>query len=156
MTGKPEAARTAGADMSKHFQEDGISFDYPEGWRLEREEAEDGWTVSVQSPGTAFLTVTFDAQMPDTRAVAEIVLEALRSDYPNLEARPRVEALGGQMAVGHDIDFFSFDLTNTCWTRSLYTDSGTLLVLAQTNDLELEEYEPVLRAICASLKVEGD
>jgi hypothetical protein len=156
MTASPAAASAAGADMSKHYQEDGVSFDYPAAWRLEREEAEDGWTVSVQSPGTAFLTVTLDAQMPGTEEVAEAVLEALRSDYPNLEARPRIETLAGQMAVGHDIEFFSFDLTNTCWTRTLYTDTGTLLVLAQTNDLELEEYEPVLRAICASLKVEGE
>jgi hypothetical protein len=140
--------------VSKHFQEDGVSFDYPEGWRLEREEAADGWTVSVQSPGTAFLTIALDNHMPGTEEVAETVLDALRSDYPNLEAKPRVDTLAGQMAVGHDIAFFSFDLTNTCWTRTLYTDTGTLLVLAQTSDLELEEYEPILRAICASLKVE--
>jgi hypothetical protein len=139
--------------MKKH-KEAGVSFDYPENWRLEREEADDGWTVSLQSPGTAFLTVTLDAQMPGTAEVAETVLEALRSDYPNLEARPCVDTLAGQMAVGHDIAFFSFDLTNTCWTRTLHTDTGTLLVLAQTNDLELEKYEPVLQAICASLKVE--
>jgi hypothetical protein len=140
--------------VSKHFHEDGVSFDYPEGWRLEREKAADGWTVSVQSPGTAFLTIALDNHMPGTEEVAETVLDALRSDYPNLEAKPRVDTLAGQMAVGHDIAFFSFDLTNTCWTRSLYTDTGTLLVLAQTSDLELEEYEPILRAICASLKVE--
>ena len=36
------------------------------------------------------------------------------------------------------------------------TDAGTVLVLCQTNDLELEEYEPVLRAICASLRVEEE
>jgi hypothetical protein len=142
--------------MSKHFEEDGVSFDYPEGWQLEREGAENGWTVAVQSPGTAFLTVTLDGSMPATEEVAETVLEALRSDYPGLEASPRVETLAGQMAVGHDVQFFSFDLTNTCWTRSLYTEAGTVLVLCQTNDLELDEYEPVLRAICASLRVEGE
>ena len=60
------------------------------------------------------------------------------------------------MAVGHDIHFFSFDLTNTCWTRSLYSDAGTLLVMCQANDLELEDYEPVMRAICSSLQVEQD
>ena len=60
------------------------------------------------------------------------------------------------MAVGHDIQFFSLDLTNTCWTRSIDSAIGTLLVLCQSNDLELEEYEPVLRAICASLTVEEE
>jgi hypothetical protein len=140
--------------MSKHFAEDGVSFSYPDNWRLEREEADNGWTVSLQSPGTAFLTVTFDADMPDTQEMAEAALEALREEYPTLEASSHIDTLAGQMAVGHDIEFFSFDLTNTCWTRSLYADAGTLLVLCQTNDLELDEYGPVLRTICASLKVE--
>jgi hypothetical protein len=142
--------------MSKHFREDGVSFAYPEGWRLEREENENGWTVALQSPGTAFLTVTYDGTMPATEEVAEAVLEALRSDYPVLDAQPRIETLAGQMAVGHDIQFFSLDLTNTCWTRSFYSDRGTLLVLCQSNDLELDEYEPLLRAVCASLEVEGE
>jgi hypothetical protein len=58
--------------------------------------------------------------------------------------------------VGHDIRFFSLDLTNTCWTRSFYSARGTVLVLCQTNDLELETNEPVLRAICASLEVDDE
>lgn len=139
--------------MTRHFAEDGVSFAFPETWRLEREDADSGWTVLLQSPGTAFLTVTLDSSMPSTEDMAASALEALRSEYPGLEAEPRIDSLAGQMAVGHDIEFFSFDLTNTCWTRSLYADAGTLLVLAQTNDLELEEYEPVLRAICTSLRV---
>jgi hypothetical protein len=142
--------------MSKQFQEDGISVAYPDDWTLEREEADNGWTVAVQSPGTAFLSVTCDGDRPAPEEVAATVLEALRSDYPGLEARPAVETLAGQMAVGHDVEFFSLDLTNTCWTRSFHSDVGTVLVLCQTSDLELEEYEPVLRAICASLKVEEE
>ena len=142
--------------MSKQFREGGVSFRYPENWRLEREESETGWTVSLQSPQTTFVVVSCDGSMPSAEDVAQITLEALQSEYPNLEADPAVETLAGQMAVGHDIQFISFDLTNTCWTRSLYTDSGTLLVLCQANDLELEEYEPVMRAICSSLEVEQD
>jgi hypothetical protein len=142
--------------MSKHFREDGISFRYPENWKLEREEGEGGWTVLLQSPGTAFLTLTCETGMPSREEVAEATLEALRADYPGLEATPRVDTLAGQMAVGYDIEFFSLDLTNTCWTRSLDSAAGTLLVLCQVNDLELEQYGPVLRAICASLRVEEE
>ena len=50
--------------------------------------------------------------------------------------------------------FFSLDLTNTCWTRCFYSNVGTVLVLAQSSDLDLDDYEPALRAICASLRVE--
>ncbi len=142
--------------MSRQFKEGGVSFSYPDNWRLEREESDAGWTVSLQSPQTAFVIVACDGNMPSAEDVAQTTLEALQSEYPGLEADPAVDTLAGQMAVGHDIHFFSFDLTNTCWTRSLYSDSGTLLVMCQANDLELEEYEPVMRAICSSLQVEQD
>ena len=138
--------------MSAVFEREGISFRYPETWRLEREQSEGGWTVLLQSPGTAFLTLTCDESMPAPEEMAEAALEALREDYDTLEAEEAVESLAGQMAVGHDIQFISLDLTNSCWTRSFYSDAGTVLVLCQANDLELEDYGPVLRAVCASLR----
>jgi hypothetical protein len=138
------------------FEENGVSFQYPENWKLEREDNEEGWTVLVQSPDTAFLMVCLREDMPPAEELSETALEALREDYPQLEAEERVDSLAGQMAVGHNVRFFSLDLTNTCWTRSLYTAQGTVLVMCQTNDLELEKNEPVLRAICASLRVEEE
>src|SRR5262249_46609997 len=123
-------------------------------WRLEREDNETGWTVSLQSPGTAFLTLSLDEEMPSADQMVETALAALREDYPDLEADECVDSLAGQPAVGHDIQFFSLDLTNTCWTRSFYTPRGTVLVLCQANDLESETHVQVLRAICASLEVD--
>jgi len=142
--------------MSLTFEEDGIRFQYPENWRLEREDNETGWTVTVQSPDTAFILLSFDADMPEPEQVAQTALEALREEYPNLEADACEETVAGQPAVGHDIQFFSLDLTNTCWTRSFMSARGTVLVMWEVNDLELEATEPVLRAITASLEVEED
>src|SRR5207248_1477190 len=105
---------------------------------------------------TAFLTLTFDENMPAAEEMAGAALAALREEYPGLEAEDRVETLAGQVAVGHDVNFISLDLTNTAWTRSFHTDLGTVLVLCQTSDLELGEYGPVLRAVCASLRVADD
>jgi hypothetical protein len=140
--------------MSAFYEEDGICFSYPSNWTLEREESESGWTILLQSPGTAFVTITLDSDMPPVEQVAQETLDTLRGDYPDLEAEAVVETLAGQMAIGHDIQFFSLDLTNTCYTRSFYCDMGTVLVLSQTNDLELEEIEPIFRAIWGSLTVE--
>lgn len=142
--------------MSAHFDDTGISFDYPENWRLEREETGEGWTVSVHSPDTAFLMICLREDLPTTDELADTALEALREEYPELEADDHVDRLAGLPAVGHDIRFFSFDLTNTCWTRSFCTGRGTMLLMCQASDLELETNEPVLRAICASLKVVED
>jgi len=142
--------------MALTFQEDGLTFQYPENWRLERNDNETGWTVSLESPETAFFMITFDGDMPDAEAMAETALAALKEEYPGLEADPCLDSVAGQPAFGHEIRFFSFDLTNTCWTRSFYCGGGTVLVLWQANDLELEHIEPVLKAICASFKVEED
>jgi hypothetical protein len=142
--------------MVATFDQDGIHFRYPENWRLECEDNEEGWTASVQSPETAFLMVCYREDQPDPSDVAKTALDALKEEYEELEADDCVDSLAGQPAVGHDIRFFSLDLTNTCWTRSFYSPRGTVLVMAQVNDLELEKNEPILRAICASLALEED
>ena len=140
--------------MAALFEHDGIRFQYPETWRLEREDTASGWTASVQSPGTGFLLLSVDHDMPDVDQVAQTVLTALRDEYDDVEADDKVETIAGQPAVGHDIRFFSFDLTNSCWTRSFYGGDATVLLMWQVNDLELEESEPVLRAICASVQID--
>jgi hypothetical protein len=138
----------------KTFQEDGVTFSYPDTWRLDREETENGWTALVQSPETAFVVVSYDPNMPTPAEMADTALEALREEYSDLESEPKVETLAGQPAVGYEVRFFSLDLTNTCWLRSFYADAGTVLVMCQCTDIELAQNELVLRAICASLRVE--
>jgi hypothetical protein len=142
--------------MSARFESDGVGFLYPENWDFNRVETESGWTVSVQSPETAFLMVSYDAEMPDAELMADTALDALRSEYPGRADEPAVEPFAGQRAVGHDVRFFSLDLTNTCWMRSFYSGTGTVLVFWQANDLELDRVGPVLRAICASLTVDEE
>jgi hypothetical protein len=78
----------------------------------------------------------------------------LRADYPDLEADDAVESLAGQPALGHNIRFFSLDLTNTCCTRVFYSDTGTVLLMWQAADLEWDLVEPVFKAIRVSLRVE--
>lgn len=145
-----------GVIMVALFEETGIRVRYPENWRLERADHENGWTVTLQSPDSAFLMLSVNEEMPSIDQVAETALSALREDYPELEADDCIDSLAGQPAVGHDIRFFSLDLTNTCWTRCFYSSQGTVLVLCQVNDLDLDQYEPILRAICASLEIEDE
>ena len=141
--------------MPRVFREGSLSFRYPDNWQLEREDNDHGWTVSVYSPGTAFLTLSLDTDYPDTERVADTALEAMRSEYPELEADKRAEPFAGQSAVGHDISFFSLDLTNTCWTRSFDCPDGTALLLCQVSDIDASQ-EPILRAICSSFHVAGE
>jgi hypothetical protein len=142
--------------MPAHFEEDGVRFQYPENWEIERQDTDSGWTVTVQSPAAAFFMLSHDAEMPDTESMADTALEALRSVYPVLDAEAAVDSLAGQPAVGYDVRFFSLDLTNTCWLRSFCGAAGTVLVMWEANDLELDRLGPVLQAIAASIVVDED
>jgi hypothetical protein len=138
----------------QYYNEDGLSFTYPDEWSLERQESEDGWAVTLQSPGTAFAQVVLDRTMPEREHMAQTALRALEEDYHNLEAEAGMDMMAGEMAIGHDIDFFSLDLTITAWTRCFFGLAGTVLVLCQVSGVDQEEYEPVLRAICRSMQSE--
>jgi hypothetical protein len=140
--------------MFEEFNEDGLSFRYPRGWTLERENGEDAWTVSLQSPGTAFALIRMDRTMPDVEEVAQTALDALKADYPKLEAESVIESIAGEVAIGHDIEFFSLDLLVTCWIRCFFGMSGTVLILCQVSGVDQEENESALRALCASMRSE--
>ena len=131
--------------MAAQFDDGGIKFLYPENWRLEREDSEDGWTVSVQSPQTAFMLLAVNEEMPSTEEMLAATLDAMKAEYKDLEVEECVESIAGLPAIGYSIRFISLDLTNTCWTRCFYSAAGTVLVLCQCNDLENEINESVLR-----------
>ena len=140
--------------MPAEFDEAGIRLKYPENWEFSREATEEGWTITIQSPETAFLMLTLREDSPGPEVLVETALAALRELYADLEADESVDTLAGQPAIGHDIRFFSLDLTNTCWTRSIEAVQGTILLMCQFNDLESEIHQAVLRAMCVSLEVE--
>lgn len=142
--------------MVATFSEEGIRFRYPANWKMEREDNELGWTIYLQSPGTAFLMLSLRADMPSSEQMAATALEAMRDEYPDLEADACEDMIAGEPACGHDMRFFSLDLTNTAWTRCFYCTAGTALLLCQINDLESNDNEQVLRAICASFELDDE
>ena len=139
--------------MPAVFERNGLRFLYPENWSLEQEATEDGWSVTVQSPTTAFLLLSVYPSRPPVKEMLDTALGALRETAPDLEVEEASETIAKRHAQGHNISFFSLDLTNTCWTRSFRTPMGTVLILCQATDLELEDTEPVLRAMRASLEI---
>jgi hypothetical protein len=142
--------------MVAHFDENGLHFRYPTNWKMERQENDEGFTLTLQSPETAFFMLCVHDDSPSPQELADTALEALREEYKEVEADDALESLAGHPAVGHNIRFFALDLTNTAWTRSFYAVGGTVLVMCQVNDMEASRNEPVLRAICESLTVDEE
>lgn len=144
--------------MPRTFHGHGIVLAYPDNWEAEESETDDGWSLLLQSPGSAFVQLIGQTRGKGTDAMAACAaaladsVEALREDYPELETEPALETLAGEQALGEDIRFISFDLTATCWLRAAPLGGQTLLVLCQAADLELEQAEPTMRAIRSSIR----
>src|SRR5262245_33818463 len=100
--------------MPAEFHESGIEFQYPENWSLQRDDIDSGWIVEVRSPDTAFFMLCLRTDCPSREELLEQSLADLRTDYPELEAEAVTSTVAGLDALGYDVNFFSFDFTNTC------------------------------------------
>jgi len=138
------------------FDRDGISFRYPENWRVEAEEGEGGWTVTLNSPETAFAIISLRPDARDPADLADQTFEAIKAEYKELDAENAIQTIAGQVAIGHDIDFMTVDTPNICRTRCLETPAGPLLIMCQTSEYDREQNDPVLQAIVASLTVDEE
>src|SRR5687768_9494304 len=101
----------------KTFERAGVRFQYPANWRIDVDDAADGWTVTVQSPDTAFVLVSLRSEAETAAQVADETLEVLRAEYKELDAETALDSIGGQPAIGHDIDFVTLDTAIACWIR---------------------------------------
>jgi hypothetical protein len=111
------------------FDDNGIRFEYPPAWEIDVSEDGPRTSVTVQSPsGLAFAMVTIDDTFPAS------------------------ETIDGHNAIGHDIEFLSLDMTNSCVIRCFSTPRRTVFVLTQWSDLEEDEPEHALAALRRSLE----
>jgi len=140
--------------MPETFELSGVRFQYPKVWELELEKEGESWTVSLQGPGTAFLVVSFVPDVEDPTELVDAAVEGLRAEYPELEAEDAVDTMAGQPAMGADVRFEHFDLTNTCWIRSVPAINGAVLVLSQCTDNELAKQGEVLKQIMGTMTVD--
>ena len=135
------------------YDDHGIRFEYPADWDLEVTAEGAIATVAIQAPGgLVFALITVDDSCPAPAEVADLALEAMRDEYPALDATPALESIGGQKAVGHDVEFLSLDMINACAIRCFRTPRRTVLVFGQWSDLEAEDSIATLAAVRNSLE----
>lgn len=145
-------------DMPKTFHRSCLTLKYPANWQHEIGDGETGWTAVFQAvkPDTAFVIVSYHPDADDVTAVLDGVLDTLREEYPKLEVDSAMETISGLPAIGHDIEFFALDFTNTCLTRAVLTSIGVFMVMRQCTDEELAAYEDVMDAVVASIAIEDE
>jgi len=138
--------------MTARYENLGISFMYPENWRIVDEESDD-WPrgVSVQSPEGGFWELKIYPSLMDCDELTDQVLAAMRQEYAELESDAVNEDIVGVLAVGYNLTFFCLDLLVISRVRSLHVDSMTYLLTCQAENNEFEREKPVFDAITSSL-----
>ncbi|MBL8824364.1 MAG: hypothetical protein JNJ77_17385 [Planctomycetia bacterium] len=139
--------------MATLYDDEVLQFQYPENWQVERQDTEEGWTVSVQSPGTAFLLISFYTERPEVQDILQTALQAMQQDYPELEAEPVSEKWNHHATKGYDITFFSLDTVNQCQLRALRTAKASILILSQHSTFDSATHIAVLDAIRVSMQM---
>jgi hypothetical protein len=139
--------------MPLTFDNLGISFQYPENWRLDEEEIRAGQSaVTVLSPGGGFWSVALHtAATADPVKMVQAALDVMRKEYDELDAEPVRETIVGHDLIGFDLNFFCLDLTNTACIRGLRAGDTTYTIFFQAEDHEFSEIGPVFAAITLTL-----
>lgn len=137
--------------MPSEFAELGVRFQYPENWSVSQDTTlADCRSVTLNSPGSAFWTLSIHPRRTDPARLVEAAVKAMREEYADLESEGVHEEIGGHRLVGQDMNFFCLDLSNTAWIRSVQTDRATYTVFCQAEDREFDRIEEVFRAMTAS------
>jgi hypothetical protein len=141
--------------MTAHYAKNGLSFYYPENWRLGEQDDEWPKEIVLESPGGAMWSLHVYCPPVDEAEIAAEALKAFRHEYPNLEVQQVQETIGDAQAVGHDLHFYYLDLLVVIQTRCFRLGDKTLLLMQQAEDRDFTSLKPVFDAMTTSL-VHGD
>jgi hypothetical protein len=145
--------KEGGAVTALVYEDHGVHFEYPSSWSLEVTDEGPVTTVDLQHPGgIAFVLVRTDEERPDPADLADQALEAMREEYPELDAFPAMETFNEHHVMGHDVEFFSLDIANAAIIRSFRTARRTVLVFGQWSDLGEDDLGEVVRDVFRSLE----
>ena len=139
-------------DVPSTYERFGIHFRYPTNWQLQ-EEQDEGWPVSVvvQSPATAFWSLSLYRKLLPPETLAQEVLDALRSEYADIEVESVAARNPQQSGLCYELRFYCLDLVVAACLEVFDHADHTFVILSQAEDREFEQGRMVFDAITASI-----
>lgn len=137
--------------MPATFEDFGVRFLYPDNWRVDaRQRDEQAEGITFDLPKGGFFSVTRYREQADPEALLGQIVEAMRSEYADIEADP----LGVSDADDFFIDcrFYYLDLLITSRTTAIETGHDLVVVQAQAESREFDANEQVFAAVIRSLR----
>lgn len=143
--------------MTKIYEGLGLSCMYPENWTLSEDTDEErvvGFTV--ESPTSAFMTVTEYPWTVAPREALEQAQDIMKSEYENIEydeVDPGLEIDGKPLADSRACDshFYYLDLLVVSRLIAFTVDRKTFMVQIQSEDRDFQNLEMVFQAMVVSM-----
>lgn len=136
------------------YHQQGLCFRYPRQWELTEEAHGAQRTITLQTAGASFwsLTIFDDRLEPDE--ILDSILQAFQEDYEDVDVYPVQATVLAQPASAVDLDFVYLDLVNSVAIRAFQSDERSAVVMFQGTDVELEGLRDQFEAVTASLAMD--
>lgn len=138
--------------MTAKYDRDGITFQYPENWKLEEDPLTGiPRTISVTSDDGAFWSATIYLQDQPLKQLQHQYIEALEAEYEDAEVDDVEFPLGDETILATDLQFYCLDFL--VHSRLIVTELGrhNVLIAWQAEDRDFDKLEPVFQAMTFSL-----
>jgi hypothetical protein len=128
-----------------------LQFRYPENWTLS-EETEQGVVnaVHVESPDHAIFAINRYRRNSDPDAILEEAVEAMLSEYENVEEEEATITVQGNEYPTRVVRFYFLDLLVSCQFVAIPDDKDQLLFQFQAEDRDYEKLHLVFQAMMHS------
>jgi hypothetical protein len=140
--------------MLQEYCRGGVSFRYPSSWDVSEEGTEGQRTITLQTAGASFWSLTIFADRTDPERIVQSVLQAFRDDYEDVDVYPMQDTILEQPTAAADLDFVYLDLVNSAVIRAFQTETASALVIYQGTDHELAVLKEQFDAVTQSLAFE--
>lgn len=126
----------------------GLSLPYPENWKVtEEKDGELTDSIYLESPKTAFLSITRYQVLAGPDAIVEEAVASMRSEYEEIECEDLLFDIGEDESFGCDLRFYCLDLLIVSRLIAFQADQRSFLIQFQAEDREFEGLRLVIHAM---------
>jgi hypothetical protein len=126
----------------------GLRLPYPENWEVD-DSPDPMWpeSVLIQTPGSAFWSLSIHPPNSDLKQLAGMVLDTMRREYEDVEVETVRETLVDTPLQGFNLRFYCLDLLVQAQLRAFSTAGQSYVVLCQGEDREFDRQAMVFAAM---------
>jgi hypothetical protein len=142
--------------MLQEYRHAGLSFRYPSSWELTEESTDLRRTITLQTAGASFWTLSVFEERTHPDEMLASVVRAFQEEYADVDVYSVPSNVAWHPAAAADLDFLYLDTVTSVTIRAFQTEVLSAVVMYQGTDRELKDLRDQFDAVTASLEFQGE